>query len=93
MPLLNSILNRIPPIVSLYSNLGFEFSKYQTKQIKLSDFLRNTEVIRLSLPIKTKELIDIVNIETDEVTLANSCADLGKKGGWSSQCDYCRNSA
>lgn len=79
MPLLNSILNRIPPIVSLYSNLGFEFSKYQTKQIKLSDFLRNTEVIRLSLPIKTKELIDIVNIETDEVTLANSCADLARR--------------
>lgn len=35
-----------------------------------------TEENRIALPIKTKELIDLLNGETVESTLAKSCIDL-----------------
>jgi hypothetical protein len=76
MPLLNSILNRIPPIVTLYSNLGVEFTRYQTGQIDFGTFLAATEENRTALTIKTKELIDLLSGETAEVDLARNCADL-----------------
>lgn len=76
MPLLTSILPRIPKIVALYSSIKFEFERFRLGKIDERGFLQATEDAKTALLTKTQELVDIVGGTTDDTDLVHSCADL-----------------